>query len=78
MIQLEQHDLRPLESFVYLWRWTDRNHNVLPASDLAQIHLTEHKCKSTCGVSVRMSCTRASVGLTNHLNVLYARPRAKE
>jgi hypothetical protein len=38
MIQLEQHDLRPLEGFVYLWRWTDRNHNVLPASDLAQIH----------------------------------------
>ncbi len=38
MIQLEQHDFRPLEGFVYLWRWTDPKYNVLPASDLAQIH----------------------------------------
>jgi hypothetical protein len=46
MIQLEQHDFRPLEGFKYLQHWTNPKWNVLPASDLAQIHpLREEKAK---------------------------------
>ncbi len=46
MIQLEQHDFRPLGGFKYLHHWTNSTWNVLPAPDLAQIRpLREEKAK---------------------------------
>ena len=39
MIQLELYDFRSLKDFKYLRHWTNPTWNVLPESDLAQIHL---------------------------------------
>ncbi len=46
MIQLKHHDFRPLEDFKYLHHWTNPRWNVLPESDLAQIHLLKEEKSS--------------------------------
>lgn len=46
MIQLRQSDFRPGDGFKFWWRWTNPTWNVLPESDLAQIHpLSEEKAQ---------------------------------
>lgn len=54
MLEIEQDDFRPLDSFALKWRWTDARWNKLPDDALKTIQpISESKAKELCQYSLK-------------------------